>query len=227
MSEKNTMFPRQPIKLHDSQKHGVGSGAELILVEGDSASLSVARARDKTFQAVLPMQGKPMNALRSTRRTIEGNELFAAVIDALGSGVEDYFHLDTIRFERVVLLFDPDADGIHCGALMMMFFYRWMRPLLESGRVSVVRAPMFEISARRYKDTLLAYGEEHYRVIREQLDAKGIEGIKINRFRGLASLNEDTLRKTCLHPDTRAVSEMTIHDAEEAIRVFCPNLSVS
>ncbi|TWU17693.1 DNA topoisomerase 4 subunit B [Novipirellula galeiformis] len=217
------MFPRQPIKLYDCRDHGVGSGAELFLVEGDSASRSVARARDTAFQAVLPMQGKPMNALKSTRRTIERNELYLALIDALGSGIEDYFHVNAMRYDRIILLFDPDADGIHCGALMMMFFYRWMRPLLESGRVSIVRAPMFEISATRYKDTLLAYGEEHYRIIREQLDAQGIQGIKINRFRGLASLNEATLRRTCLGPETRAASEVGLADAEEAIRVFSPN----
>ncbi len=214
------MFPRTPIKLHDCEHHG--EGTELFIVEGDSASRSVARSRNVSFQAVLPMQGKPRNPLRRKRTTIESDELYSALIDALGSGCGDYFHLGTIRYERVILLFDPDADGIHCSALMMMFFYRWMRPLLESGRVGVIRAPMFEITAKGYKDALLAFGEEHYLLIRQQLDAKQIRGIKTNRFRGLASLNEPLLVKTCLDPATRSLVELGVKDAEEAISVFNP-----
>ncbi|TWU31718.1 toprim domain-containing protein [Novipirellula artificiosorum] len=214
------MFRSQPAKLHDCQVHGSGSGAELFVVEGDSASMAVARARDARFQAVLPMQGKPLNALKASKRTLSKHAWFAAFIDSVGTDCGDYFHLDAIRYDRIVLLFDPDADGIHCGALMMMFFYRWMRPLLEHDRVGVVRAPMFEITARRYTDSILAYSETHYRKLREQLDQQGIEGIQVNRFRGLASLNETMLRETCIDPFTRSLAPIDVSDAETAIRLF-------
>ncbi|TWT82230.1 DNA topoisomerase 4 subunit B [Planctomycetes bacterium CA13] len=219
------MFRSQPVKLHDCQMHGSGSGAELFVVEGDSASLSVARARDASFQAVLPMQGKPLNTIKASKRSMLGNEWFAAFIDSLGSEFGEYFHLESVRYDRIVLLFDPDADGIHCGALMMMFLYRWMRPLLDSGRVGVVRAPMFEITAKRYTDSILAYSEEHYRKLREELDRQSIEGVKANRFRGLASLNEETLVKTCIDPNTRAFTAIDSSDAETAIRIFSGNAS--
>lgn len=215
------MFRSTPIKLHDCQVHGVGTGAELFVVEGDSASLSVARARDMRFQAVLPMQGKPLNAIKASPRAVANNEWFAAFADAVGSGMGDYFHLQSVRFDNVVLLFDPDADGIHCGALMMMFLHRFMRPLLDSGRVSIVRAPMFEITADAYNDSLLAYGEEHYRKLREHLESQQIEGLKVNRFRGLASSNQSLLTRTCLDPRTRSATPVDASDAESAISIFC------
>ena len=122
------MFPRLPIKLDDCTHHGIGSGAELYVVEGDSAAGAVSRMRNAAYQAVLPMQGKPLNTVRATAQRVVANPWFAALTDALGTGLGDAFEIKALRYDRVILLMDPDADGIHCGALVTLFFYRWMRP---------------------------------------------------------------------------------------------------
>ena len=136
------MFPRLPLKLDDCTHHGIGSGAELYVVEGDSAAGAVSRMRNAHFQAVLPMQGKPLNTVRATAQKVVANPWFAALTTALGTGLGDAFEIKALRYDRVILLMDPDADGIHCGALVTMFFYRWMRPLLDNGRVGMARAPL-------------------------------------------------------------------------------------
>jgi DNA gyrase subunit B len=118
------IFNNKPVKLQDCQQHGINSGTELFLVEGDSASSAVGGLRNVQFQAVLPMQGKPLNTIKSTPQKMAENPLFKALIDALGTGYGDSFQLKNLRYERIVLLMDPDADGIHCGALLLMFFYR-------------------------------------------------------------------------------------------------------
>ena len=232
------IYSRGPIKLHDCHDCGPGTDSELFIVEGDSASKSVARARAASFQAVLPMQGKPLNAWKASRNAILDNQWYAALIAALGLDslgddsrksratredqlIHNSSHLDFIRYGRIVLLFDPDADGIHCGALLSMFLLRWMRPIIEAQRVRIVRAPMFEITAAGYKDQLYAFHEEHYRAVRRHLAEKGITEIKTQRYRGLASLDESTLKSMCLDPDTRSDSVLTIEDAEDAVRVFC------
>ena len=210
-------FYPKPVKLHDCREHGVGS--ELFLVEGDSASKTVARARNSQFQAVLPMQGKPMNAIKGSKNAAAKNALFRILIDCLGANWSDDFDLDAVRYERVILLFDPDADGIHCGALMLMFFFRWMRPLLESGRLCVVRPPLYEITSKTYTDKLHAFSEEHYRELRDALKAKDIP-FKGQRYRGLASMNDDTLLATCLDPKTRRIHRLEADDAQAAIAAF-------
>lgn len=129
-----------PLKLDDCTYHGLGSGVELYVVEGDSAAGAVSRMRNAQFQAVLPMQGKPLNTVRATAQKVVANPWFAALTQALGTGLGDAFALQALRYDRVILLMDPDADGIHCGALVTMFFYRWMRPLLDDGRVGIARA---------------------------------------------------------------------------------------
>ena len=212
-------FYPKPVKLHDCRSVGDSTRAELFVVEGDSASKSVARARDSEFQAVLPMQGKPRNAIKASKNAIAKNNLYGALIDCIGAGWDDEFDLDLMRYQRVLLLFDPDADGIHCGALALMFFFRWMRPVLESGRLSVVRPPLYEISSVDYTDKIHAYSEGHYRDLRQALDEKRIR-YKGHRYRGLASMNDDTLVQTCLNPQTRRDFLLGRDDAEAAIRAF-------
>ncbi|WP_218933417.1 toprim domain-containing protein [Rubripirellula lacrimiformis] len=214
------MFRTVPAKLHDCHQHGAGSGAELFVVEGDSASKAVVRARNPVTQAVLPMQGKPMNAYKAGKSAVKRNELYRALVDSIGLGWDAEQDLPSIRYDRVVMLFDPDADGIHCGALLSMFFYRFMRPLLESGRISVARAPLYEFSSPDTDDRLHAYNEDHYQRIRSALDAKGMR-YSAQRYRGLASMNESALISTCLDPKTRTLHGLAVADAEAAIRIFC------
>lgn len=232
-------FYPKPVKLHDCELAGVqpptaghpgedasdigdsqtDSDAELFLVEGDSASRSVARARDSRVQAVLPMQGKPMNPIKASRNAIAKNDLYQNLIACLGTGWDDDFDLDAMRYRRVILLFDPDADGIHCGALALMFFYRWMRPLLDAQRISVVRPPLYQITSTDYDDVVYAYSTDHYAKVQAALDAKQIR-YQSQRFRGLASMGDQTLVKTCLAKPTRHIYQLGREDAEAAIQAF-------
>ena len=212
-------FYPKPVKLHDCHDAGVGSAAELFLVEGDSASKTVARARQPAFQAVLPMQGKPMNPVKASKKAVEKNELYQALVKCIGAGWDDDFDLDAVRYQRVILLFDPDADGIHCGALMLMFFFRWMRPLLDSGRLCVIRPPLYEITSPDHSDQIHAFSEEHYKKLRTALEEKGVK-FKGHRYRGLASMNDDTLSTTCLDPETRRINRLEVDDAMAAIKAF-------
>lgn len=191
---------------------------ELLLVEGDSASKSVESVRDCQFQAVLPMQGKPMNATKASDGAVRKNTWFAALIDALGVG----WHAESLaelRYDRVLFLFDPDADGIHCGALMLMFFDVYLRPLLDADRVSLIKPPMFQVRADGYADTLDAYSEDHLDRIRNVLDQKHIKHT-LRRYRGLASLPASTLRETCVDPNSRTAYLLRHTDAVTARSVF-------
>lgn len=218
------MFRVTSAKLHDCDQHGLGSDSELFVVEGDSASKNVVRVRDSRFQAVLPMQGKPMNAWKSSKNGVGRNELYQRLIDAMGAGWDESFDLQRLRYERIVLLFDPDADGIHCGALMLMFFHRWMPELLETGRIHVIRPPLYELSApqtssNQSDDHIHAYSDDHFHQLRDHLNDKQIK-FQSQRYRGLASINAGSLKETCIDPATRSGSLMSHQDAEAAIRIF-------
>lgn len=215
------MFPPPPLKLHDCTHHGIGSGAELYIVEGDSAAGSVAQVRNGLYQAVLPMQGKPLNTVRATTRKVHANPWFKALVDALGAGVGDAFDLTALRYDRVILLMDADADGIHCGALAMMFFHRWMRPMLDDGRVGIALAPVATVMIG-HPDTP-EYVEQHPRSeyeLRELIAAKKLMPTNVRRYRGLAGTNLDVLDALCIHPATRTVRRITAADADAAIAAF-------
>ena len=213
-------FPSQPIKLIDCREHGPDSGAELFVVEGDSAAQAVARIANTQFQAVLPMQGKPMNALKASEGTLRKNPFFRALIESIGTDIGESFALAACRYQRIVLLFDPDADGIHCGTLALIFFYRWMRPLLEVGNIAIVRAPMMEVVADRLGIVRLAYSEEEGQHVSNELSIRQKTGVIKRRFRGLASLNVDTLMHCCVQPTTRKLFPLTVRDAESSIELM-------
>ena len=206
-------------KLHECRISGPGSDCELFIVEGDSASKTVVRSRQIENQAVLPMQGKPLNAWKASRSAVARNGLFQALISALGAGWDDACDLALLRYRRVILLFDPDADGIHCGALMSMFFYRWMRPLLENGSVHLVRPPWYEIRLGEDQQRLHAYSEAHYHQLRKNLQSSN-RRFQSQRYRGLASIDESILVASCLNPSTRQLCPLTLADAQAAIAAF-------
>ncbi len=210
-------FYPKPTKLVDCQQHGADS--ELLIVEGDSASRSVQRVRSPENQAVLPMQGKPLNAYKASRTNVLKNELFQVLIRSLNTGIDDEFDLSELRYQRIVLLFDPDADGIHCGALMLMFFYRWMPTILDERRLHVIHPPLYEFTAEQSDDKVHAYNENHFSKIRDQLEKQNIK-YKSKRFRGLASIGEQTLRSTCVEPQTRRSYILQQDDAIAAINTF-------
>lgn len=209
-----------PEKLLDCTDHGWES--ELFIVEGDSAARAVNRLRDVARQAVLPMQGKPMNAMKSSLKNLQRNLQFAALIRTLGVRLSESTDpdLSQIRYGRIVLLFDPDADGIHGRTLMLLFFYRWLSALLEAGRVFDAHAPLWEITADGLNEPVYAYSDNHLVRVREQLRKCLIESHETQRFRGLGNIDGPLLSKLCLDPETRHLTPLTVMDAETAMTVF-------
>lgn len=193
-----------PVKLEDCLEHGPGSGAELIVVEGDSAAAAVTRVRNARIQAVLPMQGKPLNAARATREKVLGHPFFGPLAVAIGTGIESDCEPARSRYERVVVLTDPDADGIHCGFLVLLFFHRWLRPMLDADRVAVVRPPWGEVVVAG--ELLLAFSEPELATLATRARAGGGA---VRRFRGLAALDAELIRETCIDPATRRTERVT------------------
>ncbi len=213
-------YPSCPIRLEDSTTHGANSGAELFIVEGDSASGAVTALRDRKLQAVLPMQGKPLNAIKASANKVAEFPMYQALIEALGAGFGESFDITKMRYQRIILLFDPDADGIHCSALMQIFFYRWMRPLLETGAVESVRAPLYEISCGEKFAPVYAFSEDHYLTLCQRLREKNFNDIRSQRYRGLAGINQPTLAATCVHPTTRKTRIVSLAEVELAIQAL-------
>ena len=216
-------FKNTPVKLTDSRRHGAGT--ELFIVEGDSAASTVAALRDGQFQAVLPMQGKPLNAIKASAQKVAAYPLFKALNESLGIDhsrpTADLFVWDELRFERLVLLFDPDADGIHSGALMLMFVYQYLRPLLDQGRVLMIHAPWVQISLAG-QQPLYACSEAQALALTQQLRAQG-KTPQVVRYRGLSGIDRAILMQTCIDPATRNARVMTEQDALAAIEIFGAN----
>jgi len=218
-ADMTSMFPNRHgalSKLVECAVHGSGSGAELIVVEGDSAAAAAVRVRDPRWQAVLPMQGKPLNAARASRRKVLEHSFFGPLLAAIGAGgVEADCEPRRARYDRVLVLTDPDADGIHCGFLVLLFFHRWLRPLLHAGCIEVVRPPWGE--AVIAGELLLAFSEPELAVLATRArDGGG----SIRRFRGLAALDADTLREFCVDPLTRRTARVSVADVATMIDVI-------
>ena len=210
-------FHRAPIELVDCEVHGPGSGAELFVVEGESAALAVARVRDPRFQAVLPMQGKPLNAAKATLRRVAEQPLFRELTAALGTGMGADFRGEGLRFERLLILTDPDADGIHCGVLLLAFLHRFLRPLLDAagagpGRVGWVRAPWGEVTPSDGSETLVAHSEEGLVALAEQVRRE--QPVSVRRFRGLAAIDSELLARHCVLPEGRRVDRIDARQVE-------------
>lgn len=211
------IYNNRPVKLQDCRQHG--ANAELFLVEGDSASQAVASLRQAQFQAVLPMQGKPLNTMKATPVKVAENALFKALIDAIGAGFGEHFDVTKCRYSRIVLLMDPDADGIHCGALMLMFFYRWMPVLLEKSMVELVRPPVGEVLDTATGELQYAYTEAQFVALCTQSKKSETE-IITQKYRGLAGIVQTQLAHICINPSSRKTNVMGIKDAQMALEIF-------
>lgn len=213
----------------DCAVHGAGSGAELFVVEGESAARSVAAVRSARFQAVLPLQGKPMNAWRAPAARVQSHALYAQLADALGladaTALEhaDDAALAALRFDRLVLLLDPDADGIHIGALLLLYLHRWAPSLVASQRVVMSRAPMFLLqpAGRALGEAMhLAYTPEHCHRLREAMAQDHGAAPLVQAVRGLGSLAPQHLAELCVAPATRRARLVTAQDLQAAVDVF-------
>lgn len=201
-------------KLDDSAEHGAAS--ELFVVEGDSAAAAVGRVRDLRRQAVLPMQGKPLNATRASRSKVLEHPFFGPLAAAIDAGLEAQCDPRRARYGRVLVLTDPDADGIHCGFLTLLFFHRFMRPLLDAGRIELVRPPWGEVVAAG--EIMLAFSEPELAALAERFRSRG--DMSVRRYRGLAALDADVIRETCVDPATRRIAAVSSADVAAMIEVI-------
>lgn len=200
--------------LADSLGHG--SDAELFVVEGESAGLAVARVRDAGRQAVLPMQGKPASAVSTPERKLLAHPFYTALAAALGAKVGAACDPRGLRFGRLLLLMDPDADGIHCGLLVLMFLHRCLRPVLDAGIVEIVRPPWGEVAARS-GPLRVAFSEPEFQALAAEARPDG--GVA-RRYRGLAGIDHALLLTHCVAPATRRTERVTAAQVAAMIAIF-------
>lgn len=205
---------RLPGKLADCRESG--EDAELMIVEGDSAGGSAKQGRDNETQAVLPLKGKIINVEKhDLSRILENNEI-QSIIEAIGGGVGDDFNIDDTRYDRVILMMDADVDGAHIRTLLLTFFFRYMRPLVENGNVYAAQPPLYRIKYRGETYDVMN-DKERERVVEEKCNGNPTQ---VQRFKGLGEMNPEQLRDTTMKPENRRLKQITIGDAQQADEVF-------
>ncbi|NLU41255.1 MAG: DNA topoisomerase IV subunit B, partial [Firmicutes bacterium] len=189
--------------------------AELFLVEGESAGGSAKGARDRRYQAIMPLRGKPINAEKARLDKLLGNELIQSIITALGTGIGEDFDINKLRYRKVIIMTDADVDGAHIRTLLLTFFYRFTPKLIEQGNIYIAQPPLFQV--KKGRTVRYAYSD---RELTQILDEIGRDGCVIQRYKGLGEMDADQLADTTMDPDKRVMYQVTLDDAVAADRLF-------
>ena len=203
---------RMPGKLADCHEKDP-SKTELFIVEGDSAGGSAKQGRDSNIQAILPLWGKMLNVEKARADRIYGNDKLMPVVTALGTGIGDEFDISKVRYHKIFIMADADVDGSHICTLMLTFFFRYMRPLIEHGYIYVAQPPLFKL--QKGSTVKYAYNDDEMKILSAEMP-----GAKVNRYKGLGEMNPDQLWETTMNPDNRVIVQITIEDAERADEAF-------